>query len=277
MATAQTRSVAPAASTPPSRVQSSWLRANWGLLLAIAALIVIAMLPTPDGLPVAGQRMLALLAFAVIVWMTEALDYAVSAVVIAALMALLLGFSPNVANPNALYGTSAGLTTAFSGFANTALEWGGSRWTTVVWRMVPADAHARARMFLHELFHRIQPQLGFMIADGRNDHLDTLEGRYWMQLEWRALSKALGASGEKRVAALRDALSFRAERRRRFPGAAENERPLEMNEGLAQYTGTVAAAASAADAVADELSALGTAFLLLGDLGFGARTIDHGV
>jgi hypothetical protein len=33
----------------------------------------------------------------------------------------------------------------------------------------------------------------------------------------------------------------------------------------------------AADAVADELSALGTALLLFGDLGFGARTIDHGV
>ena len=120
MATAQMRSVAPGA-TPPSRAQSSWLRANWGLLLGVAALAVIAVLPTPEGLPVAGQRMLALLAFAVIVWMTEALDYAVSAVVIAASMALLLGFSPNVANPNALYGTGAGLTLAFSGFANTAL------------------------------------------------------------------------------------------------------------------------------------------------------------
>ena len=83
--------------------------------------MAIASLPTPEGLPVAGQRMLALLAFAVIVWMTEALDYAVSAVVIAALMAVLLGFSPNVANPKLLYGTGAGLTTAFSGFANTAL------------------------------------------------------------------------------------------------------------------------------------------------------------
>jgi len=118
MATAETRSVAPAKLSPPSEAR---LRASWGLLLGIAALVVIAMLPTAEGLPVAGQRMLALLAFAVIVWMTEALDYAVSAVVIAALMALLLGFSPNVANPNALYGTSAGLTTAFSGFANTAL------------------------------------------------------------------------------------------------------------------------------------------------------------
>ena len=121
MATAETRRVAPVTMTSTSASQPSWLRAHWGLLLGIAALVAIASLPTPEALPVAGQRMLALLAFAVIVWMTEALDYAVSAVVIAALMAILLGFSPNVANPKALYGTSAGLTTAFGGFANTAL------------------------------------------------------------------------------------------------------------------------------------------------------------
>jgi solute carrier family 13 (sodium-dependent dicarboxylate transporter), member 2/3/5 len=72
-------------------------------------------------LPVAGQRMLAVLAFAVIVWMTEALDYAVSAIVIAALMAFLLGTAPSVANPKVLLGTSAALGIAFGGFANTAL------------------------------------------------------------------------------------------------------------------------------------------------------------
>jgi sodium-dependent dicarboxylate transporter 2/3/5 len=121
MATAQTRRVARVIPTSSSTEQPSWLRAHWGLLLGIAALVAVASLPTPEGLPVAGHRMLALLAFAVIVWMTEALDYAVSAVLIAALMAVLLGFSPNVANPKVLYGTSAGLTTAFSGFANTAL------------------------------------------------------------------------------------------------------------------------------------------------------------
>ncbi|MGJ4941862.1 DASS family sodium-coupled anion symporter [Bradyrhizobium sp. HKCCYLS1011] len=98
-----------------------WLRSNWGLLLAIAALIVVALLPTPEGLSVAGHRMLAILTFAVIVWMTEALDYAVSAIVIAALMAFLLGLAPNPANPKLLFGTSAGLSLAFSGFANTAL------------------------------------------------------------------------------------------------------------------------------------------------------------
>lgn len=70
-------------------------------------------LPTPAGLPVAGHRMLAILAFAVIVWMTEAVDYAVSAIVIATLMAFLLGFSPNPANPQALIGTGAALTLAF--------------------------------------------------------------------------------------------------------------------------------------------------------------------
>ena len=99
----------------------NWLRSNWGLLLAIAALVLVIWLPTPEGLSVAGQRMLAVLAFAVIVWMTEALDYAVSAIVIAALMAFLLGLAPNPANPKVLFGTSAALSLAFSGFANTAL------------------------------------------------------------------------------------------------------------------------------------------------------------
>ncbi len=101
--------------------QVSWVRSNWGLLFAVAALIVVAMMPTPEGLSIAGHRMLAILAFAVIVWMTEALDYAVSATVIAALMAFMLGLAPDVANPKILLGTSRALGLAFSGFANTAL------------------------------------------------------------------------------------------------------------------------------------------------------------
>jgi sodium-dependent dicarboxylate transporter 2/3/5 len=101
--------------------ETNWFASNWGLLAAVAALVVILLLPTPAGLPVAGHRMLAILAFAVIIWMTEAIDYAVSAVVIAALMAFLLGLAPSVANPKVLMGTSAALGLAFSGFANTAL------------------------------------------------------------------------------------------------------------------------------------------------------------
>jgi len=84
-------------------------------------MIVILLLPTPAALPVAGHRTLAILAFAVIVWMTEAVDYAVSAVIIAALMAFLIGLSPDVANPKVLVGTNRALGMAFAGFANTAL------------------------------------------------------------------------------------------------------------------------------------------------------------
>jgi anion transporter len=113
----------PAAGVAPQAVEKEkgWFASNWGLLAATAALVVILLLPTPAGLPVAGHRMLAILAFAVIIWMTEAIDYAVSAIVIAVLMAFLLGLAPNVANPKVLLGTSGALTLAFSGFANTAL------------------------------------------------------------------------------------------------------------------------------------------------------------
>ena len=58
-------------------------------------LLLVLVLPTPEGLPIAGQRVLAVFGFAVIVSVgTEALDYAVSAVAIAALLAFLLGMSP---------------------------------------------------------------------------------------------------------------------------------------------------------------------------------------
>ena len=146
------------------------------------------------------------------------------------------------------------------GLANTAVDWGGTRWTTIVWKLVPHDQpQARGRLMLHELFHRIQPELGLRVAEGQYDHLDTLEGRYWMQLEWRALARALGARGPTRAAAIRDALSFRMARRARIPGAAENERRLEINEGLAQYTGTVAAFSSPGEAAADAIEQLARA------------------
>lgn len=93
----------------------------WSLGLALAVLIAIISLPPQAGLPVAGQRMLAVFGFAIVVWVSEALDYAVSALVIGALMALLLGISPDPAKPAALLGTVQGLTMAVVGFSNTAL------------------------------------------------------------------------------------------------------------------------------------------------------------
>ena len=93
-----------------------------GLIAAAIALVVILMLPSANGLPRAGQVMLAILAFAVIVWMTEALDYAVSAVVIGALMVFLLAYAPDAGKPaGAGMGTGAALSLALSGFSNSAV------------------------------------------------------------------------------------------------------------------------------------------------------------
>ncbi|HIA4286725.1 TPA: anion permease [Escherichia coli] len=65
---------------------------NPGLWLAIIAGIIITLLPLGDTLPVAGQNMIAILVFAIIVWISEAMDYTASAIVISALIIFMVGF-----------------------------------------------------------------------------------------------------------------------------------------------------------------------------------------
>lgn len=121
--------------------------------------------------------------------------------------------------------------------SNTAMNWAGVKWTMVVWQYLGNRAVPRGRLMLHELFHRIQDDLGLPGSNAVSNHLDTLEGRYWLQLEWRALIEALQAEGAARKTAIADAILFRAYRRVLLPGAAVREHTLEMNEGLAEYTG----------------------------------------
>jgi hypothetical protein len=120
--------------------------------------------------------------------------------------------------------------------ANTAIDLGGKRWSMVLWP-VSDSRYSRRRLLMHESFHRIQSDLGIPASDPSNAHLATLDGRIWTRLEMRALTEALLRSGELRKSALRDALIFRARRRSLSPGAGEDERKLELNEGLAEYTG----------------------------------------
>ena len=87
--------------------------------LALLVLCVIVSLPTPDGLSVAGHRMLGIMVFSVIVWATTTISYPVSAGVIIALMALLIGFAPNPATGK-IFGTAAGLAMGLKGFSSTA-------------------------------------------------------------------------------------------------------------------------------------------------------------
>lgn len=123
--------------------------------------------------------------------------------------------------------------------SNAPTEWEGKRWTMLMWPYIPEDPNVRRIMFAHESFHRIQPALHLMAPDTPSLHLDTLQGRIWMQLEWRALAAALARQGPARVRAIRDALLFRAHRRALFPGSAEVENGLEIAEGVPEYTGTV--------------------------------------
>lgn len=139
--------------------------------------------------------------------------------------------------------------------ANTATEWSGTRWTILLWPL-PEDRHAREKLMLHECFHRIQKELGLELNDRPCAHLDAKEGRIWLQLEWRALGEALMAQGGARRRAVQDALLFRTHRRTLFPGAAEAERDMELNEGLAEYTGIRSSARSTAQAIADALMGL---------------------
>ncbi|HKR58181.1 MAG TPA: hypothetical protein VJS64_00505, partial [Pyrinomonadaceae bacterium] len=121
--------------------------------------------------------------------------------------------------------------------ANTATDWVGVKWTTIQWPL-PANKYVRARLMAHELFHRFQDKIGLPASNNpANSHLDSLEGRILLQLEWLALREAVTHQGLQRRRAIEDALAFRLRRRELFPAAAREERELEMNEGLAEYTG----------------------------------------
>ena len=124
--------------------------------------------------------------------------------------------------------------------ANTAVQWNGGEWTMLMWPL-PQEDVARRAMLAHESFHRVQKQLGFPATGPASNHLDTVDGRVLMRLEWRALSRALSYPASARESIL-DALAFRERRHELFATAAEEERQLEMHEGLAQHTGYALAA-----------------------------------
>lgn len=143
------------------------------------------------------------------------------------------------------------------GLVNAPVQWGGTTWGAYIWdNVVNASPRHRREILLHELFHGVQPQLGLLAPALATEHLDAVDGRYWLRLEWRALAQALRESGEPRNLAVRDALAFRQARRMLYPASADDERAQEITEGLAAYTGTVLAAPSPAEAIASAVENL---------------------
>jgi hypothetical protein len=147
-------------------------------------------------------------------------------------------------------GVYVGTLPASEPIANTEVHWAGVHWSEMLWPL-PEDGPRRRTMMAHEAFHRIQDSLGLPGQGGDNAHLDTLDGRYTLQLEWRALDAALAATDDAdRRARIADALAFRAARYQRFPDAEATETTLERNEGLAEYTGVMVGNRTPAEQVA---------------------------
>lgn len=94
---------------------------RYGLLWGLLVLAAVLLLPTPATLTTAGHRMLGILVFSVVIWMTEAVSYPVSAAIIMTLMAFLLGTAPSVADPSKVLGTDGALQLALAGFGSTSL------------------------------------------------------------------------------------------------------------------------------------------------------------
>lgn len=161
------------------------------------------------------------------------------------------------------------------GLVNAPIQWGGETWGAYIWNDVATKSpRDRKELFLHELFHGIQPQLKLGAAAGTPEHLDSKEGRYWLRLEWKALGKALRSSGKQRKQAVSDALTFRNARRLLFPASAEDERGQEITEGLAAYTATVLVADSDSDAIVGALDLLANAEQTAADASF-VRTFAY--
>jgi anion transporter len=115
------RGAAAAGGSPAAGSPAAARRRWFGVGLATAALLLVCLLPPFAGLPVAGQRAIGILVFAVVLWVTEAVDYAVSAVLIVALVILLVGFAPDLQNPANTIGVPRARDWAIGGFANNAV------------------------------------------------------------------------------------------------------------------------------------------------------------
>ena len=139
----------------------------------------------------------------------------------------------NFTKENNLY---TGLLPDSLNIANTGFDWGGKRWTMLKLPL-PENIHKTYGLLAHESFHRIQPELGLPMKEGDNSHLDSYEGRILMRLELNALVKAL-KSGNTVIQTehIKDALLFR-QRRQYSDEIASSENSLEINEGIAEYTG----------------------------------------
>ncbi len=91
------------------------------LVISLVVFAIIAFIPTPAALTGAGQIALAVTAMALVLWITEAVPYTVSATMIVGLLAVFMGLQPSLEDPTVTIGTKDALRQALSGFATPSL------------------------------------------------------------------------------------------------------------------------------------------------------------
>ncbi|MBO9694220.1 hypothetical protein [Chryseobacterium sp.] len=133
----------------------------------------------------------------------------------------------------------SGVLPASVNIANTAVNWSGKRWAMI---MLPLsqDKESRINLLAHESFHSIQPALGFTLNNAENSHLDQKEGRIYLRLELEALKQAVRSTSQKEMKQhLTSALTFRKYRNTLYKNSETAENLLELNEGIAEFTGLI--------------------------------------
>jgi anion transporter len=86
------------------------------LAVGLVALLIISFMPPRPGLSTAGQRVLGILIFAIIMWISEAVPYVYTAISSILFLILLLGFAPAKGVVGPLLGTRRALQIAVAGF-----------------------------------------------------------------------------------------------------------------------------------------------------------------
>lgn len=123
--------------------------------------------------------------------------------------------------------------------ANTSVIWNGRGWAMVMLPL-PEGKNRRINLLAHELFHRAQAGLGFTAHNPDNNHLDQRKGRIYLRLELEALKKAARAAAHSEAKDhLTNAVIFRKYRHEIYKDADTTENLLELNEGMAEYTGVI--------------------------------------
>jgi hypothetical protein len=121
--------------------------------------------------------------------------------------------------------------------SNSTTDYGNENWMMVMYPL-PEDDYSRNQLCVHELYHRLQNKLKLNFSNSNNDHLDNMDARILIKLEWLALEKAINEEEkEKQIDCLTDVLIFRNYRRMLYPGKDTMENKLEIHEGIADYTG----------------------------------------